>query len=171
MHDLRVSLRDKIKKIEELEQNVNELKAELTAKSQALKEAEATIKRKEETVSMKELIIKEKDSYILKLEADLIHVSQQLKIQNKENGVMDVTDNAIRITKVSPSSASGSGSNNTVLTNSTNNSNSDIKSVNNPVQIPSKSKRIAISAEPAQMRYNKTKDSKTYLNKHEKSQK
>ena len=187
IHDLRVSLRDKMKKIEDLEAAMSDLKTELSEKNKTLKENEATLRKKDDIISMKDLIIKEKDSYILKLEADLQMLGQQLKTgNNKENG-MDVTENCMgkvnrqnnynsklagKVSIGSNSSPWNSSMNNGggALLNSTNLLNpADLYAKKQPAQQQPKSKRIAISAEPAQIRLSKTNDSKTYLQKFDKS--
>jgi hypothetical protein len=61
MHDLRLALRDSVKKFEDLENTTNKLRTDY----------ENQLRKKDEVISMKESIIKEKDSYISKLEQEI----------------------------------------------------------------------------------------------------
>ncbi|CAF1025239.1 unnamed protein product [Didymodactylos carnosus] len=65
MRDLRISLRDSMKQLEERENIINTQK-------NLLDDKENLIRKKDEVISMKESIIKEKDSYIQRLENELI---------------------------------------------------------------------------------------------------
>jgi hypothetical protein len=61
MHDLRLALRDSVKKLEDAENTTNKLRTDY----------ENQLRKKDEVISMKESIIKEKDAYIIKLEQEI----------------------------------------------------------------------------------------------------
>lgn len=152
VHELRVSLRDKMKRVEDMEREIDELKKELNAKTTQIKENELFIKKKDEIISMKDSIIKEKDNYIRKLESEIIAYKSKENSANKmSNGVLADTTNFVNY--------GGDIMNGFLMQNT----NAASPSQNN------KTKRIAISAEPAQNRFNKTKDMRTNLKKFHKS--
>jgi hypothetical protein len=168
IHDLRVSLRDKMKLIDELQHVLGELKTELSIKNHALKDKDNMLKKKEEIVEMQKEVIKEKDHYILELESELRQLQKNYNMisshNNKENGSssmsMDYTTDAggFRRLKTSTQSQnalllSNNNNPNGILTNSTN-----FPSSSNQQK---KSKRFAISAEPAQVRFTKNSDTKS----------
>ncbi|CAF1524292.1 unnamed protein product [Adineta ricciae] len=62
MHDLRLALRDSVKKLEDAENTTNKLRTDY----------ESQLRKKDEVISMKESIIKEKDAYITKLEQEIL---------------------------------------------------------------------------------------------------
>ena len=140
IHDLRVSLRDKSKNVEELEKKLGELRADLDKKNTSLKENIELVKKKDEIISIKELVIKEKDVQIQKLEVELANL-KKLTSQIKQENMKPPTATSTNLNKLAPLS--------------------NVKM--------SKSKRVAISAEPAQNRFNKSKDLRVSLVEYQKS--
>ena len=168
IHDLRVLLRDKMKIIDDLQAKLNEFRSELNEKDHMLREQGASVKKKDETIANKDLLMKEKDVYIKKLENELV------KLNMSYNSLINNNDNNINLN----GDYGLNGLSNSSNINSSNNKTSDymmeslkdfdsIAPLNNYY---SKTKRIAISAEPSQMRYNKNKDSKNILKTFEKSE-
>lgn len=168
IHDLRVSLRDKTKKIEELERNFIDLKQILNEKDAKLKENQTNLSKKDELISMKDLIIKEKDIYILKVESELANLRLEFD-KLKEQSIKSLTNGK--------NSRNHSNSSNESLKNLTKNESysnnlSSNQTDHKKLQIPInfKSKRIAISGESAQNRFNKTNDCRVALEEFEKSE-
>lgn len=194
VHDLRVSLRDKVKRIEDLERQIVELREEIQKRDVRLKESDVELTRREEMIAMKDLIIKEKDIYILKLEAEIMsltlekelrenesqqHQQQQAQRRHGSQSTNCVTRNdSINSNGIATNTTSTTNSNCVAATNhSLKYSNEQSMEVNNnKEQLRSsyinnlKSKRIAISAESAQSRFNNVKNSKDVLKEHEKDE-
>lgn len=167
LHDLRVSLRDKTKLIEDLEKNMRIYQAEMQEKDLFIKEIEVGLAKKNEIISLKDNLIKEKDSYIQKLESEILNLRGDLnkykENTNKptQNGILDSKTNGIfknqtNIIKNPP----GASSKPTAKT--------EIKNIQ--IQSNLRSKRIAISGESAQNRYNNKNKEKISLREYSKSQ-
>jgi hypothetical protein len=152
VHDLRVLLRDKTKTIEELEKKISELRTNLDKNSLLLKENLELLTKKDEIISMKDSILKEKDNQIMKLENELS------KLKNiKPNDFNTNTNSKTSVLASSPSI-------NKISQFQTENlSPSSVNIL--------KSKRLAISAEPAQNRFNKSKELRASLKEYPKSEK
>jgi len=159
LHDLRVSLRDSVTKIDKLEKEITALKSELSKRNQALKELDVSMKKKDEVISMKDSIIKEKDNHIRRLEAEITSLTSPGSP-----------------TTTTPAAKFGNG----VLADATNFMGGDNFTYNgvlagnqsnqsSPLHY-NKTKRIAISAEPAQQKFNKKKELRTNLKKYPKSE-
>ena len=171
IHDLRVSLRDKLKLIEELEKKLKELKDEINKKELIITENEQNIRKKDDIITMKDLIIKEKDNHILKLEHQLSNLNQSSEL------ISNNVYNASKSPNYSNNLANLYNKNNKSSTNLTNNILKENLS-NNTLGLPNKesslqytlkSKRIAISAESASNRYNKVKESIVNLKEYSKT--
>lgn len=185
IHDLRVSLRDKSKVIDELERKLDNCKIELNEKERLVQEHEISLQKKDEIISVKDLIIKEKDIYILKLESEVASLKQELTRYKENNAKQQIIQNGnedSRKSKHSNSSVSSdSGQQTNVLKNQTNTLNKNTNTLYSnalasttdlkKLQLPSsfKSKRIAISGESAQNRFNKSNDIQNYLKEFEKT--
>jgi hypothetical protein len=143
-----------MKRVEELEKVINDLKNELSAKNALIKENELFIKKKDEIISMKDSIIKEKDNYIKKLESEVVAFKskENLKVSN---GILADSTN------YNNNSGGGGGGSNEFYNSSVPN--------NALLSVQNKTKRIAISAEPAQNRFNKTKEMRNILKKFHKT--
>lgn len=191
MHDLRVSLRDKMKIISELELKIEELKAEINRKDAIIYDYENKLKKKEDVISMKDLIIKEKDVLILKLENNLRNLTLNNNVNEANEDINEAIDynhltiNDIKTTitlpienqrksrSLTPAPATlittNNGEHSVTLTLPPPKLNRLPAQTLQPLQHLSKAKRVAISAEPAQV-YKKSKDLKTYLKEYEKSE-
>ena len=132
-----------------MSQSVHDLRLALRDSAKKLEEAENAgnklrqdydnqLRKKDEVISMKESIIKEKDAYIIKLERE--------------------------ISKYDPSFATSSGLND--ARNSTSSGQTSLLDVPSPTK-QQRTKRTAISAEPAQ--HKKSKDLRVVLQAFEKS--
>jgi hypothetical protein len=173
VHDLRVLIRDKTKVIDDLHRKIDELRLELEKRDRLLRESDANIKKKDEILSIKEMIIKEKDVHILKLETELLSL-------NKSDS-SNVTSKGKQTTNINESTPKNAVVNGIHQTSSKNElkltpiveEKKKEKNINTDAQVSklklpnsskeAKSKRIAISAEPAQTRYNKTKEQRPIL--------
>lgn len=159
LHDLRVSLRDSVGKIDKLEKEISSLKSELSKRNQALKELDASVKKKDEVISMKDSIIKEKDNYIRRLETEISALttpgSPTATTPKFSNGVLADATNFMGV-------GGETFLYNGMLGFSVSSSQSSPLHMN-------KTKRIAISAEPAQNKFNKTKEMRMNLKKYPKS--
>jgi hypothetical protein len=141
MHDLRLQLRDKSKQIDELELKLKELKTEIEKKDSIIHKLENDLKERDDTIN--QLMAKEKDL--------ILNVSES------------ITSNSISstVSQQSPQQKISCLQNQSLIT----------KRVDSPVLLSVnaiKSKRVAISAEPAQV-YKKSRDFSTYLKEHDKS--
>jgi hypothetical protein len=191
VHDLRVSLRDKVKRIEELERQIVELRDEIQKREVRLKETDMELTRREELITMKDLIIKEKDIYILKLEAEIMSLSLEKELRESESQQQQQQQHHQKqqtqrrrgsqstncATRHDSINSIGTSSTTTTNTNSLKYSNDQSMEVNNnKEQLRSsyinnmKSKRIAISAESAQSRFNNVKNSKDALKEYKKDE-
>lgn len=157
LHDLRVSLRDSVSKIDKLEKEIITLKSELSKRNQALKEFDVSMKKKDEIISMKDSIIKEKDNHIKRLETEITSLTSSSSPSSTTlstkltNGVLADATNFMSGDNVIYNGVIGASS-----------------SQSSPLHY-NKTKRIAISAEPAQNKFNKTKELRTNLKKYPKS--
>ncbi|CAF4197281.1 unnamed protein product [Rotaria magnacalcarata] len=128
MHDLRLALRDSVKKLDDTKNTMNKLHTDY----------DNQIRKKDEVISMKESIIKEKDAYILKLEQEISkHDSTFISSTDFNDGIDISTSNRTSLLEES----------------------STIKH--------QRTKRTAISAEPAQ--HKKSKDLHIVLESYVKS--
>ena len=225
IHDLRLSLREKMKIVDDLEKKLKDLKSELIRKETLIKDSEDMIRKRDEIISNKDAIIKEKDMRILKLEKELFNLANSKKEFNLNSATSSsnntrpnnyfsqngANNNGIKFNNnanmsTNPNSNHGTNyyynantsSNNlfplgniptNIVTNltsrdtqpnrdlSTTFSSFNLNNQNancNPNNFLSqnnymKAKRIAISAEPAQHFFNKSKDSKITLTEYRKS--
>jgi hypothetical protein len=173
MHDLRVSLRDKMKTISELELKINELKAELFRKDSQIYEYEIQLKSKDETINSKDKIIKEKDLIISKLENKLKN-NDNIQLLNKTDNHIELLETKTDVVQNSmpPTIQNNTTNEQTVILALPIKKKAQIINNNQQLQQPSlnlsKTKRMAISAEPAQLN-KKSKDFKTSLKEYEKS--
>lgn len=170
LHDLRVSLRDSMTKIEKLELEINSLRSELGKRNQALKELDSSMKKKDEVISMKDSIIKEKDNHIRRLEAELM----SLAAPPSPNPSTSISPQQQMMQFMMQGGGNGAKASNGILTDATNFMSGDLmynglsSSQSSPLHY-NKTKRIAISAEPAQHKFNKTKELRANLKKYPKS--
>ncbi|RNA16086.1 cGMP-dependent kinase 1-like [Brachionus plicatilis] len=169
LHDLRVSLRDKTKLIEDLERKMRIYQAEMEEKDMFIKEIETGIAKKDEIILLKDSLIKEKDSYIVKLESELLSLRQELNkykenahkpvqngiLETKSNGIFKNQTNVLKNPPPAPTS---------------NKPTPKIEIKHLQVQSNLKSKRIAISGESAQNRFNNKTKEKISLKEYTKSQ-
>ena len=173
IHDLRVLLRDKMKIIDDLQSKLNEFRAELNEKELMLREQGVSLKKKDEILASKDLLLKDKDIYIKKLENELVMLNMSYNnslINNKNNGNNGSAESYC---------GSDAGGLNGILANAANSNNNIASSYIEPLKefdsvaplnhFYSKTKRVAISAEPSQMRFNKNKDTRVALKTFEKS--
>lgn len=218
VHDLRLSLREKMKIVDDLEKKLKDLKSELNRKDHLVKDTEDMIRKRDEVITNKDAIIKEKDIRILKLEKELFSLTMSKKDPNKmvyhpQNGA---TANTIKFNNqpnnfnFQPINTNNSNPNHSNMNYSINQMNNvlplanistNLTSILNPRETTRdlnanysnnfnsfntnnmsnnnnnaftnnymKSKRIAISAEPAQNFFNKTKDLKTTLTEYRKNE-
>lgn len=168
IHDLRVSLRDKLKLIEELEKKLKDLKDEINKKDLILTEYEQNIRKKDDIITMKDLIIKEKDNYIVKLEDQLSHLNQSSELIS--NNVYNASKNpnySKNLANVFNKSSANLTTN--VLKENLPNNTLELSNKESSLQYTLKSKRIAISAESASNRYNKVKESLANLKEYSKT--
>lgn len=165
LHDLRVSLRDKTKLIEDLEKNMIIYKAEIQEKQLLIKEIEIGLAKKDEIISLKDSLIKEKDSYIQKLESEITNLKQDLNKYKgnkpKENGILDSKTNGIFRNQTNIIKN---------LPGATSKPTPRLETKNLQLQSNLKSKRIAISGESAQNRFNNKNKEKISLKEYLKSQ-
>ena len=177
MHDLRLSLRDKMKTISELEMKINELKSELFRKDSQIYEYEMQLKNKDEIINSKDAIIKEKDLIISKLENKF---KNSKTIDNHVEPTSLEKETAVVIRAITPIPNDKNKNNEQTVTLALPNKKQIQLNNNNHMQKPplqnqqtnqnlSKTKRTAISAEPAQLN-KKSKDFKTYLKEYDKSE-
>ncbi|CAF3062860.1 unnamed protein product [Rotaria socialis] len=128
MHDLRLALRDSVKKLDDTENTMNKLRTDY----------DNQIQKKDEIISMKESIIKEKDAYILKLEQEISkHDSTFISSTDFNDGIDISTSKRTSLLEVSSTTKH------------------------------QRTKRTAISAEPAQ--HKKSKDLRIVLEPYAKS--
>jgi hypothetical protein len=165
IHDLRVSLRDKLKLIEELEKKLKELKDEINNKNLIINENEQNIRKKDDIITMKDLIIKEKDNHILKLEDQLINLNQSNELISNNVYNASKSTNSKNLTNVNNKTSV----NFRPYTVNASNNNQEPLNKESSLQYTLKSKRIAISAESASNRYNKVKESIANLKEYPKS--
>ena len=171
MHDLRLSLRDKMKTISELESKINELKAELFRKDSQICEYEIELKKKDEIIILKDSVIKEKDLTISNLENSLKKATIiDNHVQNSKNNSTTAVVSAVLATSKAPNEiVTLSNNEQTVTLALPNKKQAQLVNQLMPANNLSKTKRMAISAEPAQLN-KKSKDFKTYLKEYEKSE-
>jgi hypothetical protein len=184
VHDLRVSLRDKIKKIDELETQVCDLKNQIKQKDNRILEYEQNYKKKDDVIAIKEVVIKEKDSRILKLETELIELNEKLNdyisSNNKPfingNTSNKISNNYATVNEINQKLAN-SEIDDTVPNklknfpqNSTNAAAAASAATSGSSSVGyNKLKRVAISAESVPNRTTKTKD-QTIIKKYAKSE-
>ena len=187
IHDLRVSLRDNMRKIQELEKCLSELRQEVHEKTLALANSERELSKRGDTLALKELIIRDKDAYIERLEANLLELnfkaatslstrsSLELPSAHTTTTIASKNVNKTTTSSMAPSSTSNNNNNNSssgtttvefVVSGETEQQNNTVTSSH---QHTLKSKRVAISAESATTRYNTVKDARIELVKHDKS--
>lgn len=186
LHDLRVSLRDKVKQIEDLERILGDLRQDLKDKDSIIREQESKLRRRDEIIASSEISLKEKDNYIKKLESELAKLNANKNDdQNKYNSPsMSTNTNVVtiplpknnstgnKVTNTSTSSTNSASNNNGIygVLNDSTNKLSEMSAPDSNKDHTSKLKRIAISAEPAQMRFDKTKNTRTNLRTYDKSE-
>jgi len=129
MHDLRLALRDSVKKYEDLEQTSTKLRFD----------CDNQLRKKDEIISMKESIIKEKDAYIIKLEQEISKYDPTFVSSTDFNDGIDIV--------ASPRTS--------------------LLEVPTTATKQHRTKRTAISAEPAQ--HKKSKDLRIVLQAYDKS--
>ena len=141
IHDFRVQLRDKTRICAELEEQVNNLELELEKRDKLIKEKLDVIKKKDDIITIKEHIIQEKDNQILKLQKELESSLEKNNCSKNDAGkvLMSLTNKFLKV-------------------------NSDDKPPPDSKYIgtATKSKRVAISAEPTHNRYS-AKEPRTKL--------
>jgi hypothetical protein len=205
IHDLRLSLREKMKIVEDLEKKLKDVKLELGRKEMTLKDTEDRVRKRDEMIVNKDAIIKEKDLRILKLEKELVNLTNKNEALTKslypQNGAnINKTNNKIgnnynpSINNNNNNITSSSTFSNLLNINNNNNNTTQNQNImplanispnltsllnaqrdmnnnnNNNVLQVNRSKRIAISAEPAQNFFNKSKDSKMTVTEYKKSE-
>jgi hypothetical protein len=162
MHDLRVSVRDKMRTITELEMKIKELQAEIVRKDTQIYEFETKLKKRDDIINTKDLIIKEKELIISRLENSSRNGDNNNNIEN----LLPIRSLQRSITP-SPVSNKLNNEHTVTLTLPV----AKIIAKKPQTQLPaviSKTKRMAISAEPAQLN-KKSKDFKTSLKEYEKT--
>lgn len=188
MHDLRVSLRDKMRIVSELEQEIKRLRHELMVKEQKLDEKDRYLRLKDEIIFSKDRVLKDKDNQIKELENTLRNFNtNDLKNHHNLNNRFQVPETNATATTVHSQITIPIKSNNKVITTHTNDyHNGHVQNhiaLNQVHQIVpqtqqvninlsnliqngnlnnSKAKRVAISSEPSQ-NLRKTKDAKENL--------
>jgi predicted RNase H-like nuclease (RuvC/YqgF family) len=184
MHDLRVSLRDKMRIVSELEQEMKRLRHELMIKEQKLDEKDRYLRLKDEIIFSKDRVIKDKDNQIKELENTLRNLNTNDLKNHNSNAKSQVPESNASTTTTVHSHITIPIKSNKLIINTTNDyRNGHVQnhsavnnqivpqtqhvSINLPNLLPNginnttncKAKRVAISSESSQ-NLKKTKDIK-----------